>query len=151
MNDSGSSGQFATVRQQEVVQEIGRHIVSSAPDGWNTLIYETFGVVGLQEATLQVAVGGGQTQWLRPPPAAASLAHELRQMMYQQGAGTWFSARFTVVHPKSLDATFNYDDEPHWDAPIDPAHYTREMKKFPRDALATPEWLRQRTLGVDVA
>jgi hypothetical protein len=148
MSETATPDVPSAVRQQELAQELGSHLVPSAPDEWSTLSYETFGVVGLQEATLQVTYADGHTQWFRPPPAAAPLAHELRQVMYREGKGTWFSARFMVTRPQSLDVAFNYDDEPPWDAPIDPAHYARELEKFPRNDDATPGWLRDRTTGI---
>lgn len=148
MNTDAASGSHSAIPQQDLAREIGQSLVAAAPDGWAMLTYETFGVVGLQEATLQVTLADGATQWLRPPPPAATLAHELRQVMYREGAGAWFSARFTLTHPESLDASFNYADEPPWDTPIDPTHYARELDKFPRGDRATPQWLRQRTAGV---
>ncbi|MDQ6838597.1 MAG: hypothetical protein M3137_09775, partial [Actinomycetota bacterium] len=71
MTDSTASAPPSAVRQQELVHDIGRHMVAAAPDRWNTLSYGTLGVVGLQEATFQVTLADGATQWLRPPSPAA--------------------------------------------------------------------------------
>jgi hypothetical protein len=66
----------------------------------------------------------------------------LRGVMYQPGSGTWFSAEFRVDRTGAVDAQFNYDSEPEWDAPVDSIAYVTDFEKYPRDVENQPEWLR---------
>lgn len=59
----------------------------------------------------------------RPREFDVRVLSNLRTAMYQEGLGTWFSAVIRVDRDGQVDATFNYDDEPEWDAPIDPIAY----------------------------
>ncbi|RLP80780.1 hypothetical protein D9V34_00770 [Mycetocola lacteus] len=69
---------------------------------------------------------------------------KLRAACYREGAGTWFSATITVTEQGTTNAEYNYDNEPEWDTPIDPAAYVEDQEFFPRDLSAQPQWLRQR-------
>ena len=64
--------------------------------------------------------------------------------MYQEGLGTWFSAVIRVDRNGVVDATFNYDDEPEWDAPVDSIAYLTDQEAFPRDVENQPPWLQQK-------
>jgi hypothetical protein len=64
------------------------------------------------------------------------VAEDLRRVMYRPGAGTWFGAELTVTRHGSMDADFNYDDEPQWSRPVEPAWYAQDLEKFPRDESA---------------
>jgi hypothetical protein len=68
----------------------------------------------------------------------------LREASYREGSGTWFGVHVTVTASGSATAEYNYDDEPQWDAPVDPLVYVRDQEKFPRAEDKQPEWLKQR-------
>jgi hypothetical protein len=68
----------------------------------------------------------------------------LREASYREGSGTWFGVHVTVTASGSATVEYNYDDEPQWDAPVDPVVYVRDQEKFPRDEDRQPEWLKQR-------
>lgn len=78
------------------------------------------------------------------PLEISAKADELRAACYREGAGTWFSAKITVTLQGTASAEYNYDQEPWWDAPIDPVAYVHDQEAFPRELSAQPEWLRQR-------
>ncbi|MEH0110213.1 hypothetical protein V6N00_10920 [Tersicoccus sp. MR15.9] len=89
-------------------------------------------------------MGNGIEQSIRGDRELSDAIGELRQLMYRDGAGTWFSARFTVTAEGKADASYNYDDEPGWDFPPDPQIYATDLQAFPRDDAHVPEWLRQK-------
>ena len=68
---------------------------------------------------------------------------DIRAAMYQPGAGTWFSGEIRIDRTGAVDATFDYDSEPVWDAPVDPIAYAYDADKFPRDLEHQPAWLRE--------
>ncbi|MFZ4842305.1 hypothetical protein [Mycetocola saprophilus] len=86
-------------------------------------------------------------EWFHSPSPSYELSQAVRKLRaacYREGAGTWFSAKITVTARGTANAEYNYDNEPNWDTPIDPAAYVEDQEFFPRDISAQPEWLRQR-------
>jgi hypothetical protein len=82
-----------------------------------------------------------------PPRQISKLLMKLRTVMYRDGAGTWLSAEWKIInHGDSISsrADFDYDSEPDWFEPIEPAHYALDLEDFPRDRANIPEWLQDR-------
>ncbi len=79
---------------------------------------------------------------LRTPASVSRARKALRAASYREGAGTWFSAKFTVTAAGAFTAEYNYDAEPEWDVPVDSIAYVTDQKHFPRDEEHQPEWLK---------
>jgi hypothetical protein len=132
------------VRQGELVTEIARAVVGEVDGPWTSIRYEVESLAPYMEHGTFVTRPGGEVEQRFPPDDAVDLTEELRQVMYQPGAGTWFSAVLVVNEDGSADTNFNYDDEPAWPDPVQPVWYVQDLRKFPRDPDAIPDWLRNR-------
>ncbi|WP_068494061.1 hypothetical protein [Pseudoclavibacter helvolus] len=86
--------------------------------------------------------GGVRYESLRTPASLSPARKALRAASYREGAGTWFSAKFTVTAAGAFTAEYNYNDEPEWDVPVDSIAYVTDQKHFPRDEEHQPEWLK---------
>ncbi len=82
--------------------------------------------------------------WLDEFSSVISCSEALRQVMYKEEAGTWFSATIVVSIEGNIDASYNYDTEPEWDFPISAECYLTDQEAFPRDDGQIPEWLKTR-------
>ncbi len=71
----------------------------------------------------------------------AELFWDLRQLMYREGSGTWFSARLTVGAQGEYRADYDYETQPAFERPIDPALFIEDLEKFPRDQSRVPDWV----------
>ena len=71
----------------------------------------------------------------------AELFAALRRLMYRAGRGTWFSARLTVSDQGDFRSDYDFEHEPRFDPPVDPALYARDLEAFPRDAARIPSWV----------
>ena len=71
----------------------------------------------------------------------AELYSGLRRLMYRSGTGTWFSARLTVSDQGDYRSDYDFDSEPRFDPPVDPALYARDLETFPRDPARIPAWV----------
>lgn len=103
------------------------------------------------EAEISIAggVSSGKKRLYRPDGTYDSVmgkrdsnlrARELREAMYRPGAGTWFTAWFTVTAEGKLSTRFDYDNEPelgHFAAEA----YRADFDEFPRTPENTPDWL----------
>lgn len=100
------------------------------------------------DGSLSVRFSDGTSGEAFPPREKRVLLRELREIMYSQGSGTWFSATFRVVREAcgetSANAWFNYDEEPEWNFSVDPGQYAIDLEDFPRDEENIPDWLRER-------
>ncbi len=88
-------------------------------------------------------VDGGKTS-IRGISDVVQELRELRNLMYRTGKGTWFSSKIFVSSTRSIDATYDYTNEPEWDAPISAECYVQDLERFPRDENNRPLWLREK-------
>ena len=57
------------------------------------------------------------------PVKAMVALDKLRAASYREQVGTWYSVRVTLTAAGSMKAEYDYDNEPVWDAPVDPVAY----------------------------
>lgn len=144
MSDPHGTAAEPMVRQGELISEIARTVVEVVDEPWTTVQYVARSLAPYMTHGTYVTRPDGSVERQFPPEEAVDLADELRQVMYQPGAGTWFTAVVTVDDQGRVSAEFNYDDEPDWPRPVEPVWYVQDLAKFPRDADAIPDWLRNR-------
>lgn len=144
MASSDSSATPTAVQQRALVQEIANIIVDSRSAPWSELRYEVSSLIGYQESLLLVKDDAGDVEQDWPPRKLSRLVRELRSIMYRPRVGTWFSAVVTVSRDGGVSAEFNYDEPPPWDTEPVAEAYAQDVRKFPRDESATPQWLRER-------
>ena len=129
--------------QRIILEKLGKILYSSIPIGFDSVLFRVSATVPVGQVTARVARVDGTYVSVLVDEAADRYTDELRANMWREDLGTWFSAEFTVTAAGSLHSTFNYDDEPSWDFPIDPSCYVQDLERFPRSAQHIPEWLRR--------
>jgi hypothetical protein len=126
-------------------QRIGRALIEDAPSGWERVemvYWQAAKTGGSQE---RVTLADGSTKWLAHVGRDYDRAvWELRQALYQEGKGAWYTARGVVTRDGRIELDFDYDNEPQWDAPVVPLTYVEDLEMFPRDLEHQPEWLREK-------
>ncbi|MGO2665257.1 hypothetical protein [Mycetocola reblochoni] len=139
--------------QMERFRELGLAVYSALGEGDSHIEYRVslVGLTGRIVALRYNPAGNLQDSAGRffsaeVPSSADSAARALRELMFEPGKGTWFSAVVTVTAEGRASVSYNYDDEPEGPGGqgFDPVAYKIEFEKFPRDEAHTPEWLRQR-------
>ncbi|MFC5751676.1 DUF6881 domain-containing protein [Actinomadura rugatobispora] len=65
--------------------------------------------------------------------------HELRDVMYMPGAGTWFTMYLTITSDGDVSTSFDYDDRPSMKSPIGLA-LKADLERYPRSRI--PQWMR---------
>ncbi|WP_067819067.1 hypothetical protein [Nocardia inohanensis] len=66
----------------------------------------------------------------------------LRQVMYADGQGTWFSIRLCLSSRGGYSVGYNFHCEPELHPPLSVDIWLRDFEAFPRDAFHLPPWLR---------
>lgn len=110
------------------------------------------------ETAVEIAFAGGFSQvkaWFRTAydgdwqptaayadrsPELVSLFAGLRRLMYRPDTGTWFSARLTVTAQGDYRSDYDYENQPRFDPPVDPALFAEDLRAFPRDSSHLPAW-----------
>lgn len=135
----------AMVAQREALTELGRVLYSLLPEGAIELVLTIRGATVLTDEFTKVAVHeDGSKTYPRSGFEVSRAFCRLRAAMYRPGVGTWFSARFTVTTNGTMDAEYNYDDEPQWFADVVPGTYVDDLERFPRDPEHIPVWLQRK-------
>lgn len=129
--------------QKEALDVVARRLAGYVPDGADSVTLRVSALRAVSHETLVANLPGGDIESL--PGADWELAdavRDLRDVMYEPGAGTWFSAVFTVTADGRMASTFDYDNEPDWDVgPAAPSAYAADLEYYPRDEGNVPEWL----------
>lgn len=142
---SHDSGAPPMIQQLQLLDEAGQVLVRELQPGKGTsLRYETSSLIGYAEHIVYVEAPDGTSKPVRPPHQLIDTLKSMRDVMYRPGSGTWFSATITVSQTGGVSADLNYDNEPLWETPIDPVFYVQDLKNYPRDHAAIPDWLRRR-------
>lgn len=136
------------VRQGELIRDIASLLPQRVEGEWAELQYTNNRLSMVADGHMSVQFSDGTSGGAFVPRETDDLLEELRDVMYSQGSGTWFSATFRVVREESgetsANASFNYDEEPEWNFPVDPGQYAIDLEDFPRDEENIPDWLRER-------
>ena len=126
------------------------------PSGWRraTSVFVNVGV----SSRLQRAVLTESGTTFGPPADLAEWQawKDLRAFMSDAGHGAWFTGRLQLESSGAYRFDFDWDAEPHWPVQVDldgnivqserveTTQLREDLKKYPRDAMTTPEWLVQR-------
>ncbi len=77
------------------------------------------------------------------PREVVEPAVRVRTAMARPGGGTWTRGVFTMnKQDYQLVSDFDYDHEPVLNPPYSPEDVADELRLFPRDPGATPDWMR---------
>lgn len=134
-------GSLDEAAQQQLIQEIGRVIVRALPPGWQEATVEYRELGDHRELVAQLLAPNGTVVPLAPPADVTELFVRLRQGMYQPDRGTWVSALYRLQRPGSYTVDFNGDYEPNWRTAPPPEVFAEELRRYPRPASVTPDWM----------
>ncbi|MET8757344.1 hypothetical protein [Lentzea sp. NPDC004782] len=135
-------GPLSPPEQEEVVQNVCAALVGEAPAGWQQIRFEFYSTVGIDSARFEITAEDGSEVKLAPPMSAMDPLGDLRTEMYEEGKGSWFTARIVINPPGSYSVEYDYDNEPAFKPPLQADVYALDFEHFPRSEENTPEWLR---------
>jgi len=141
MSDGKASQLPPFIRQGQRVEEIARAIVAKVQVPWTELRYKISSLAPYSEHLIYITLPSGEEDREFAPRGFTKVTDELRTVMYRPGKGTWFSAAFTISAAGSVDAAFNFDEEPEWSRPTEPVFYVQDLERYPRYESAIPPWL----------
>ncbi|MBD8139477.1 MULTISPECIES: hypothetical protein [Frigoribacterium] len=126
--------------ERDALRELGSQLLALIPSGSDRIRMQTSMARGVMAGETLLFAADGSQESAAPARRTFEAARRLRRLMYKPGAGTWFTAVFTVTAAGKLSAQYDYDNEPelgHFGA----EEYRADFEDFPRTAENTPEWL----------
>jgi len=134
-------GGMTPVEESQALVELGQACLSAVEPDWSEVVLQYTAVTGHESAELVRRASDGSSISVEVPDSALEEARRLRNGMYKQDTGTWFSMRYTITPPGSYGVDFVYDTEPEFTAPVPPTAFEQDLERFPRSDEHTPEWL----------
>ncbi|KFU82688.1 hypothetical protein SAMN04489729_6201 [Amycolatopsis lurida] len=135
--------QLDPIAQNELLGEITLSVVGALPPGWREVVLD-YRVVG---KNIDVAVGvldpNGTYQVWEPSVETWRMFQRLRGGMYQDGEGTWFSARLVIEPPSRFRVQYNWQNEPDFQPYPSPDEFALEQERFPRGEEYMPDWFKR--------
>ncbi|NGY65455.1 hypothetical protein G7043_41840 [Lentzea sp. NEAU-D13] len=129
-------------RQQELLQEIGRDLIGGCPQGWSRIDLSASVALTQDLMSLVVLMPDHSSPSADLPLSVGRALRELRELMYTDERGTWFSLRYTMDPPAAFHVVYNYDFDPKWYPDLSPHEWARDLERFPRAPEHVPDWLR---------
>lgn len=126
--------------ERAILRQIGVQLFGLLPRGFDRIVMKTSMAGGVMAGETVLLRPDGSEGYALPDETTFETARDLRKMMHKAGAGTWFTAVFTVTDTGKFSARYDYDHEPeigHFAAEA----YRADFEHFPRTAENTPEWL----------
>ncbi|SDG91402.1 hypothetical protein SAMN05216553_11383 [Lentzea fradiae] len=116
---------------------------AGAPVGWNRVTLDVWANVLSYELSASAQDAQGRFAGEVRLAEITDQLQELREEMYEEGRGTWLSARFVLHRGGEPEVTFNFDEDPRWSPELHPMMFVRDLEAFPRTDEHVPDWLRE--------
>lgn len=136
--------------QEEVVQEVAGVMLSIAPAGWQKLELVYRSTVAVDAAEI-LATTTGEPERIPVPMKISSRMSSLREGMYEQDRGSWFTARLVLEPPGKYQIEYDYDGEPTYVPPLTSGAYALDFQYYPRSEEHTPDWLREKLADAEAS
>ncbi|MFI6346050.1 hypothetical protein [Streptomyces sp. NPDC050560] len=129
--------------QHELLEQVTALVVDTLPPSWLEAVIVYRHVGRANDASVSVKDAGGSEQMWEPPVETWGLFQRLRDGMYREGEGTWFSVRYLVRASGRFEVDYDWTNRPDF-ADFPPAdQFAAEQERFPREEAHMPDWFRQ--------
>ncbi|MFC4003898.1 hypothetical protein ACFS2C_14450 [Prauserella oleivorans] len=135
---------MSPAEQNELLGEITTILVRDLPPGWQRLVMDYLNVGRHVNVAAGVRMADGSTRRVSPPKETARLFSRLRQGMYVEGRGSWYSLELIVDPPARFSVRYNWDEEPRFRSEPAPEQFAVDQERYPRADENMPEWFRRR-------
>ncbi len=139
--------QSRTERESQVnliLHWVSTKLLRGVPDNWARIDLKVTMASTVDDFVFTTVLYDGTAAPHEMPLELRQAFVDIRDLLYEPGEGTWFSARFTMDPPDHYRVTFNFDVDPVWDPPIAPELYAKDLTAYSRSPENIPAWLHVR-------
>jgi hypothetical protein len=129
-------------KANDLLTSLGQAMLRAAADHeWRMLEIDATSAGGMTETGFSVHLVDGSVDRMGGLDRDGRLdCHELRELMYQDGKGSWYNATFVIDEQKQLEAEFDYDNPPFDGLPDDDQLLREDQRDYPRSLENLPLW-----------
>jgi hypothetical protein len=133
------------LESENLLREIFRELTTSAASDWTSLNLTVLGTGSGAGFTSMATSADGSQSHPRLSTDGALACIRLREVMYQAGRGTWYTALFIVDANRACSVEYDYDSIPinsNFGETADDirGELIEDHKLFPRDQQHLPLW-----------
>ncbi|WP_152970179.1 hypothetical protein [Frigoribacterium sp. RIT-PI-h] len=125
---------------RDALRILGKALHAVIPRDHDRVVARISVVGGVTAGTIELHAADGSSTFLSSGRGVFRAARDLRRVMNEPEAGTWFTGVFTVTARGKLSARYDYDHEPELGSFAAEA-YRADFDEFPRTPKNTPDWL----------
>jgi len=100
----------------------------------------------MKSAAVVHPITGAAYPWT-PPKLVFELLRQHRAASLSDDRGTWVSLTYEMSFPRSVKAQFTSNEDPGFRQQPPAEAYAEELRRYPRSAKRTPDWLRRGAEG----
>lgn len=127
-------------RQARTLESVARSLAAIMPEDWRTATYEFWQVGGYPHEDVTATSADGTVLELPAPTEAREGALALKDLLHQEGKGTWLSMTVSLEAPGRFRAEYNHDTELDIPADVAPVAYLQELRRYLRGEETLPRW-----------
>ncbi|GAB3207324.1 hypothetical protein [Nocardia tengchongensis] len=132
------------VQANSILEWVCGRLAMSIEPGWARIDLVATLAADIVDLKFTVVDQGGAAQAQDIPPETLRAFPDLRNLLYEDGLGTWFSLRIEIEPPDSYSGIYNFDVDPIWNPPIQSEVYAKDLEEYPRLANRIPHWLNSK-------
>lgn len=122
------------------LKKIARGLFAAAPEGWARALVTVSAVASRTRVVPVFELNDGSVnESTRVDSDTLLTFDDLRDLMYREGAGTWYNATFTLTADGQLETDFDYDNPP-FDGDFEADLLEDDQDRYPRSQENLPSW-----------
>ncbi|WP_134715650.1 hypothetical protein [Saccharomonospora xinjiangensis] len=126
----------------ELGRKVGFMLLDAVEGDWVRIDLRCKVLSDVHDLALTVLMSDGSSPAVPLPEGIVEPVLRFREAFYEEGKGTWFSARWLLEPPGRLNLIHNVEWDPLWEPDVPASSWRADLERFPRDEEHMPEWLR---------
>lgn len=135
--------------QDNLLRGVTGQLLASAPTDWIKLRLVYAALVDFSAVRFETMSTHGDTEHRLPPRTILRELRTLREGMYLEGRGTWYTIHLEIDRSGRYTVRYSYDGEPHFTEPRTDLSHALDHAHFPRTEEHVPGWLRVKLMGAE--
>jgi len=146
----GARKAMTPAEQDNLLRGVTGQLLASAPTAdWIKLRLVYAALVDFSAVRFETMSTRGHTEHRLPPRTILRELTTLREGMYLEGRGTWYTLHLEICHSGTYAVRYDYDGEPHFTQPRTDLSHALDHAHFPRTDEHVPDWLRLKLMGAE--
>lgn len=135
--------------QDNLLRGVTGQLLASAPVDWIKLRLVYAALIDFSAVRFEAMSTHGSTEHRLPPRTILRELRTLREGMYLEGRGTWYTVYLEISRSGRYTVRYSYDGEPSFTEPRTDLSHALDHAYFPRADEHIPDWQRVKLMGAE--